>query len=87
MKPHDYLEGNPVAQESRERYRDIIKAMGEESGRFVARFEIKITEDGGCVLIATSSRGHECDMTLCTMAVAMIQGLTGVKADENKSNA
>jgi hypothetical protein len=78
----DRLEGNPEALASRERYREIVKAMGEEAGRFVARFEIKLTGNGECTIIATSSRGAECDMALCETAIAMIQGLTGVQAKD-----
>jgi hypothetical protein len=84
MKATDRLEGNPEAQASRERYRDIIRAMGDESGRFVVRFEIRLLEDGSCTLIATSSRGAECDREVCELAVGIIQALTGVKIDPPK---
>jgi hypothetical protein len=86
MRAKDYLEGNPEAQLSRERYRDIVKALGEDTGRFVARFEIRLVGNGECTIIATSSRGHDCDLQLCELAVAMIQGLTNVKTKDEPTD-
>lgn len=83
MKVVDVLEGNEAGQECRERYREIVKALGEDGGKFVARFEVKLLEGGGCVLIATSSRGAECDIELSKLAILMIQGMTGVTSRPN----
>lgn len=80
----DRLEGNPEAQACRERYREIVKALGDDTERFVARFEIKLTGPGDCVIIATSSRGAECDRELCELAVTMIQSMTGVQIPPNE---
>lgn len=78
----DRLAGNPEAIASRERYREIVKALGEVNGAFVARFEVKLGGDGSCVLLATSSLGQDCDEDLCKLAIAMLGALTGVKVDQ-----
>lgn len=82
----DRLEGNPEALAVRERYRDIVDALGKETGRFVARFEVKIVGNGECVLLVTSSKGEEYDIGLCQMAVAVMQSLSGAKVGEPTPN-
>lgn len=75
----DRLEGNPAALECRGRYREIVKALGEDTGRFVARFEVKLMGEGACVVLATSSLGAEVDIGLCEMAVTLITALSGMQ--------
>lgn len=78
----DRLAGNPEALACRERYRDIVRALGDETGKCALRLETRLNGDGTCTMICTHSMGAEADMNVCRLALAMFVTLAGIKPRE-----